>query len=159
MHINTLEIIIERTKVKPELLVLLFCNAPTISSGLIKEGIKALRENTNADSAVTVSRYNMFSPLRARQVNKEGYLQPFMPLDNYPFIDNINCDRDSQGDVWFADVAMSVIRPNNLDRLDEGELPQKWMGKKILPIYNEAGIDIDYEWQLGQLEWWIKNHR
>ena len=73
--------------------------------------------------------------------------------------DDINCDRDSQGDVWFADVAMSVIRPNNLDKLEVGMLPQKWMGRKILPIYNEAGLDIDYEWQLGQMEWWIKNRR
>ena len=153
------EVITERIGEKPELLVLLFCNAPTVSSALIKEGINALRENTNADSAVTVSRYNMFSPSRARQVDNKGYLQPFIPLEDYPSFDNINCDRDSQGDVWFADVAMSVIRPKNLEKLDEGVLPQKWMGRKILPIYNEAGIDIDFEWQLGQLDWWIKNRR
>ena len=31
------------------------------------------------------------------------------------------------------------------------------MGKKIAPIYSEAGFDLDYEWQLPQLEHWIKN--
>ena len=56
-----------------------------------------------------------------------------------------------RGDVWFADVALSVIRPKNLENLESGVLPQKWMGRKILPIYNEAGLDIDYEWQLGQV--------
>jgi hypothetical protein len=33
------------------------------------------------------------------------------------------------------------------------------MGKKILPIYNEAGLDLDYEWQVGQVEWWLKNKK
>jgi hypothetical protein len=60
-------------------------------------------------------------------------------------------------DVWFADVAVSIIRPENLDNLEDGMLPQRWMGKKILPIYNEAGLDMDYEWQIGQVKWWIKN--
>ncbi len=44
-------------------------------------------------------------------------------------------------------VAVSIIRPENLDSLEDGLLPQRWMGKKILPIYNEAGLDMDYEWR------------
>jgi len=38
-------------------------------------------------------------------------------------------------------------------------LPQKWMGNKIAPIYSEAGFDIDYEWQLPLLKYWIKKYR
>ena len=30
-------------------------------------------------------------------------------------------------------------------------------GKKILPYYSEAGLDVDYEWQIPQLKFWIKN--
>ena len=30
-------------------------------------------------------------------------------------------------------------------------------GEKILPIVNDAGLDIDFEWQLGQIDWWIRN--
>jgi CMP-N-acetylneuraminic acid synthetase len=141
-----------------ELLVLLFCNAPTVSSELISKGIKALKDNPDAESAVTVSKYNMFSPSRARRINNDGFLQPFIPFEHHPENISIDCDRDSQGDVWFADVAMSVIRPQNLDNLDGGLLPQKWMGKKIIPIFNEAGIDLDYEWQIGQAKWWLDNH-
>lgn len=142
-----------------EILVLLFCNAPTINSELISKGIKALKDNPEADSAVTVSRYNMYSPARARRINKDGFLQPFIPFEHHPEKKTIDCDRDSQGDVWFADVAMSVIRPQNLDHLDEGLLPQKWMGVKIIPIINEAGLDLDYEWQIGQAKWWLKNYQ
>jgi len=153
------EVILERLGEVPEFLVLLFCNAPTLNSKLISEGIRLLRDNKNADSAVTVSRYNMYSPTRARKVDDDGFLQPYIPFEFHPSSDQINCDRDSQGDVWFADVAMSIIRPRNLLNLEEGTLPQRWMGKKILPIYNQAGLDLDYEWQLGQVSWWLQNFK
>jgi CMP-N-acetylneuraminic acid synthetase len=143
---------------EPELLVLLFCNAPTINSKLIGAGIKLLRDNPNADSAVTVSRYNMYSPSRARSISTKGFLQPFIPFEHHSNASNINCDRDSQGDVWFADVAVSVIRPKNLEALESGMLPQRWMGQNILPIKNEAGFDLDYEWQLGQASWWLEKY-
>ena len=142
---------------KPELLVLMFCNAPTIRPEQISEGIKMLRNDLSADSAVSVSRYNMYSPTRARRIDEKGTLKPYIDFEYHPKSDSINCDRDSQGDVWFADVAVSVIRPQNLDNLEQGMLPQRWMGNKILPIYNEAGLDMDYEWQVGQVEWWLKN--
>lgn len=151
------EVICERIGEKPELLVLLFCNAATISPEQISEGVRRLREDDSADSAVTVSRYNMYSPTRARLIAEDGTLQPYVPFEYHPNQDSINCDRDSQGDVWFADVAVSVIRPENLDNLEEGLLPQKWMGKKILPIKNEAGLDMDYEWQIGQVQWWLES--
>ena len=152
------EMIVQSIGEEPELLVLLFCNAPTINSSLIQQGIKALRFDPEADSAVTVSKYNMFSPSRARRLSENGYLQPYIPFEHHPFSDGISCDRDSQGDVWFADVAMSVIRPKNFKYLSDGLLPQKWMGKKILPIVNEAGLDLDYQWQIGQAKWWLDNH-
>ena len=143
----------------PELYVLLMANAVTISSRQIEDGISALRENKGLDSAVTVSRYNMWSPLRARKINNQGLLEPFVPFETFGDPATLDCDRDSQGDVWFADMGVSVIRPQNLDRLDEGLLPQKWMGKKIYPIVNEGGLDVDYPFQLAQAEWWLRINR
>lgn len=151
------ETICSRIGQKPELLVLLFCNAPTVSSEQIRSAVKVLRERPELDSAVTVSKYNMWSPLRARRITEEGLLEPFVPFEafgNSP----LNCDRNSQGDVWFADVALSVVRPSNFENIEQGLLPQKWMGRKIYPIKNEAGLDVDYEWQIPQAEWWLKKN-
>jgi hypothetical protein len=153
------QVICERLQEKPELLVLLFCNAPTVSSAQIREGVSILRADPSADSAITVSRYNMWSPLRARRLDPDGRLRPFVPFDVFGNPQTLNCDRDSQGDVWFADVALSVVRPSNLENMENGLLPQKWMGRKIRPIFNEAGLDVDYEWQLPQVEWWLHKHR
>jgi hypothetical protein len=152
------EVICERIGEKPELLVLLFCNAPTVTPEQICHGVRVLRENPDYDSAVTVSRYNMYSPQRARRIGDDGLLHPFVPFESFDDTDNLNCDRDSQGDVWFADVALSVVRPQNLENLEDGLLPQKWMGRKIYPIINDAGLDVDYAWQFGQVEWWLRQH-
>ena len=145
-------------KQKIELVVLLFCNAATISVQAIRKGIVKLGGNSSLDSAVTVSRYNMWSPLRARKLDREGCLQPFVPFDVFGDPKTLNCDRDSQGDVWYADMGCSVVRPHCLENLESGLLPQKWMGQKIYPIYQEAGCDVDYEWQVPVVEWWIQKY-
>ncbi len=141
-----------------EFMVLLFCNAATLLASEIDYGIEALRANTEYDSAVTVSAYNMWSPLRARKIGEDGLLHPFVPFETFGNPKTLNCDRDSQGDVWFADVAVSVVRPRNLENLEEGLLPQKWMGQKIFPIKHWGGGDIDYEWQVPQVEYWLRKN-
>lgn len=141
-----------------ELLVLLFANAATITGELIDQGIDMLRQNPQFDSAVTVSRYNMWSPLRARKLDERGCLQPFVPFETFGDPKTLNCDRDSQGDVWFADMSVSIVRPHCLENLADGLLPQKWMGQKIAPIYSWGGCDVDYEWQVPGVEYWLRQH-
>ena len=141
-----------------ELVVLLFCNAPTVTAGLIDKGIKILRENPGYDSAVSVSCYNMWSPLRARRLNKEGLLEPFVPFETFGDPKDLNCDRDSQGDVLFADMSVSIVRPRCLDNIETGLLPQKWMGRRIYPLMQWGGLDVDYEWQVPQVEYWLRKN-
>jgi len=114
-----------------EMIVLLMCNAATITATTISDGIKILREHPEYDSAVTVSKYNMWSPPRARKIGSDGLLYPFVSFDSFGDQKTVNCDRDSQGDVWFADMGASIIRPRCLENLEDGLLPQKWMGQKI----------------------------
>ena len=139
-----------------ELMVLLFCNAPTILSDTIDKGIEVLRKTPEYDSAVTVSCYNMWSPLRARKIKDGDLLQPFVPFETFGDPKTLNCDRDSQGDVWFADMGVSIVRPRCLENLQDGLLPQKWMGQKIYPLKQWGGCDIDYEWQVPGVEYWLK---
>jgi CMP-N-acetylneuraminic acid synthetase len=142
-----------------EFLVLLFANAPAVTGAMIDYGIEALRKNMEADSAVSVSIYNMWSPIRARRLDSQGYLQPFAPFKTFRNISMISCDRDSQGNVYFADMGVSVVRPRCLENLGRGLLPQKWMGRKILPIYSWGGCDIDYPWQIPQIQYWLKKNK
>lgn len=141
---------------KIDLIVLLMSNAICISTKQINFGINKLKKNKSYDSAVTVSKYNMWSPLRARKIDNNGLLKPFIDFKYFDNLNLLNCDRDSQGDVWFADMGVSIIRPKNLEKIEEGLLPQKWMGKKIYPIKQEGGFDIDFKWQIPSLSIWAK---
>ena len=141
-----------------ELIVLLFCNAATILADTIDRGINVLHEHPDYDSAVTVSCYNMWSPLRARKIAEDGLLHPFVPFETFGDPKTLNCDRDSQGDVWFADMGVSIVRPHCLENIKDGLLPQKWMGQKIYPLKQWGALDVDYEWQIPQVEYWLKKH-
>jgi len=142
---------------KPDLMVLLFCNAATLLPETIDEGIRVLREHPDYDSAVSVSRYNMWSPWRARMIGRDGLLYPF--LSRGALVESsVTCDRDSHEDVWFADVSVSVVQPGNLENIENNIPPQKWMGNTIYPLKQEGGCDVDYEWQIPGVEWWLKKH-
>jgi CMP-N-acetylneuraminic acid synthetase len=140
-----------------ELIVLLFANGATLNSDLIDQGITILRNDEKFDSAVTTSVYNMWSPLRARKL-EDGCLKPMVPFETFGDPLTMNCDRDSQGDVHFADMSISVVRPKCLENLAAGLLPQKWMGQRIAPIPNWGGCDVDYEWQVPMVEFWLRKH-
>ena len=133
---------------KCDILVLLMCNAYAPPEK-IKEGIKALQDNPDLDSAVTVTRYNMFCPVRATRITN-NLLEAIHPNKD------ATCDRNSTGDVWFADMGAMVIRSRNLDN-EKALLSTRWMGQKIYPLKQECGIDVDYEWQMGQMKWHINS--
>ena len=99
---------------------LLFANAATINSKLINKGINLLNNEKYFDSAVTTSVYNMWSPVRARVKNKKNCLMPFLPLKTISN-PNFNCDRDSQGNMYFADMSASIVRPKCLENMRNGD--------------------------------------
>ncbi|OUW57816.1 MAG: hypothetical protein CBD57_04070 [Candidatus Pelagibacter sp. TMED197] len=143
-----------KIKKKPEIIVLLFANNPAISIDLILEGIKKLSEDKTYDSAFSVSKYNMFSPTRARKINNDK-IESFIPLN---LIGNVSSIRSSQGDVYFCDLSVQVIRSRVFENMSEGMQPFQWMGKKSYPLKNSYGFDIDEEWQKTAIEVWLKNN-
>lgn len=143
---------------KISLIVLLFCNTLCVNSKNLDKAINIIKKRKKIDSIVSVSKYNMWSPLRARKIDKQGFLKPFVKFEYFGNPKTLNCDRDSQGDVWFADMGFSIVKPKCLENMKEGLLPQKWMGKNIYPFKQEGGFDIDYKWQLESLKYWNKNY-
>jgi CMP-N-acetylneuraminic acid synthetase len=150
------QILNEKNIKEVEMLVLLMANCVTITKEKILEGIKVLRANDKYDSAVTVSSYNSYSPHRARKIDENGLLQPFIPFEKFEEKNKIRAERSALGNVWFADMGVSIVRPHCLINWDKGLLPQKWMGNKIYPIKQEAGFDIDYEYELPMVQNWLK---
>ena len=108
------------------------------------------------DSAVTVSGYNMFSPIRARKIIEDGSLAPFIPFENFNF--KIDSNRQKQDVVYFHDCGVSVVRPKCIECIDDGLLPQKWMGQKIYPLVQEGVLDVDVEQEMPLAEFWLRKN-
>lgn len=146
------EQIVARAKDPIEFIVLLFANGATITPGIIDEGVRFLREHPDHDSAVSVSKYNMFSALRARRISDDGLVKPF--VDPALFGD-ATCDRDSQGDTYFVDCSVFVLRPRCFD-YSRGEIPFRWIGRTVQPLHQEGGCDVDFEWQFPVVEHFLR---
>lgn len=140
---------------KPEMIVLLFANNPAIDVNLIKQGIEALKQDSELDSAFSVCQYNMFSPTRARKIDDEGNIQSFVPLDKIDA--EISSIRSSQGDVYFCDLSVQVIRFSAFENMEDGMQPFQWMGKKSKALKNDFGFDVDTQWQFLVIEYWLKS--
>ena len=96
----------------------------------------------------------MFSPARARKIIDEK-IESFVPLH---LIDNVSSIRSSQGDVYFCDLSVQIIRSRVFENMKDGMQPFQWMGKKSYPLKNTFGFDIDEEWQKTAIEVWLKNN-
>lgn len=143
------------TKKEIEFLVILMCNAVMVLPDTIDKGIDVLRSNKDMDSAVTVSDYNMFSPIRARKIGSNGLLNPFIPFDQFKF--KVDSNRQKQDIVYFHDCGVSVVRPKCIENIKTGLLPQKWMGQNIYPLTQSGGLDIDYAYEMPIAENWLKD--
>ena len=148
----------KRLGTTPDHVVVLMCNAVTVSAALIDEAVDKLVADPEADSAVTVSVFDMYSPLRARKLGDDGYLHPFVPFEAFGDPATLSCDRRSQGTSYFADMGHTVCRGACIENMAQGLLPQRWMGQKILPVMNGEGCDIDEDWQLSMSIGWLEKH-
>ena len=138
-----------------EFMVILLCNAATVQASSIDKAVALLRKNPEADSAASVNLLNQYSPARAKKT-VNGRLENFIDLS---FIGKeISCDRKSQGDCYFSDASLWVIRPRCILNIKDGQLPFKWMGKNIIPIENRWGLDVDDEEGFVLTEFWLKRN-
>ena len=126
-----------QAKGKPDIVVLLFANNPAISIELINKGIEKLLEDNTYDSAFSVSKYNMFSPARARKL-KDNKIESFIPLN---LIDNVSSIRSSQGDVYFCDLSVQVIRSRVFENMKKVLFG---IQKTVFGVVSRTGLTSKY---------------
>jgi Cytidylyltransferase len=134
--------------------VLLFCNSATVTPGLIDQGVRALQDDVALDSAVSVSLYNEYSPVRAKRIDDHGLLAPYVDVEQIP---GASCDRDSATSAYFCDCSLWVLRDRCL-RLGEGQPPFRWMGRRSMPLHQAGGLDIDHDYGVAMTEHWLRRH-
>ncbi|SNB47002.1 cytidylyltransferase domain-containing protein [Geobacter sp. DSM 9736] len=137
----------------PEMFVILLCNAATIRAETIDRAIEMLRENPDADSVATVALMNQYGPVRAKKI-VNGLMEPAVDMSQFK---DLSCDRKCLGDIFFCDASLWVLRPQCMD-YSQGQPPFRWMGKNILPLVQQGGLDVDDELGLILTEYWLRKN-
>jgi hypothetical protein len=153
--------VVERTSPHPvDLYLILLCNAAAVLPARLRQAFRMLQEDPAADSVTTVAKWNMFSPVRARRLDRAaGLLGHYVPLQLLSQAVNVVCDRDRSLDCFFCDHSFTLTRRRTLARLREHEGPFRWMGGRIRAIEQMPGAgDVDVPWQLPVIEWWLRQH-
>lgn len=148
-------VIVEERKEEVDFFVLLYSNGGFVNSELIDDAIERLVANPDFDSCVGTVSADMFTPIRAKRINDDGELVPFVDLDVFG---QFTSNRDSAGNVFFIDMSLQVLKPECFARMDGNQEPFLWLGQKILPYEKAFGGDLDATWQYPVLEAWLKEN-
>jgi D-3-phosphoglycerate dehydrogenase len=137
----------------PEAVVLLLCNAPTVTGGLIDHGVEILRNDLSLDAVMSVSMHNEFHPSYALRMGEGGLLRPYA------------ADREAlrkKDEAYFPDALLWVFRPRVLSAAPRGQGLSEWImdcaKHRVFPLVHEGYGDVDYVWQVPAVEEWLRRH-
>lgn len=132
-------------------LVVLLCNAPTVTGGLIDQGIEMLLNGPTLDGVMSVSLHNEFHPSYAMQLGDQGRLIPHAEVAQ---------EAAGLRDAYFPDALLWVLRPGScFRRSSDRVLPSRIVNcatQRIAPLIHEGYGDVDYVWQIPAIEAWLR---
>lgn len=136
---------------EPEAIVVLLCNAPTVTAGLIDHGVEILRRDPSLDAVVSVSLHNEFHPAHALTISEGGLVRP---LGKEPEA------LSKKEDAYFPDALLWVFRPRVFRTGDaHHSIPDwlvNWNAHRVFPLVHEGYGDVDYIWQVPAVEEWLR---
>jgi D-3-phosphoglycerate dehydrogenase len=145
--------ITKRLKNPLEALVVLLCNAPTVTSGLIDQGVEILGNNESYDAVMSVSRRNEFDPRYALQLAGGGLLEPVLPGARASA---------PHRDVYFPDSLLWVLRPKKYFGGKAATVHSNWVvnsaSQRVRALVHDGYGDVDYIWQIPAIEEWLRRH-
>ena len=135
----------------PEAIVLLLCNAPTVTGGLIDHGVEILRNDPSLDAVMSVSMHNEFHPSLALRMGEGGLLRPYA------------ADREAlkkKDEAYFPDALLWVFRSRVLLAAPGSQELSEWImdctKHRVFPLVHEGYGDVDYVWQVPAVEEWLR---
>lgn len=135
----------------PEAIVLLLCNAPTVTGGLIDHGVEILRKDPSLDAVMSVSLHNEFHPSYALRMGEGGLLRPYAAGSEGP---------GKKDEAYFPDALLWVFRPRGLAAAQNRQGLSEWImdcaKHRVFPLVHEGYGDVDYIWQVPAVEEWLR---
>lgn len=131
-----------------DIVVMLWGNVVGINGDNLSEAISMLEDY---DSVVSVSRFNMFNPFRAMQIQNDE-LVTFVPqqeiINDIPtnMISDWPADKNSAGNIYYCNGNFWISKRNVIFQNDNN-LPFQWLGKRIRPYVQDVFLELDAPWQ------------
>jgi CMP-N-acetylneuraminic acid synthetase len=137
--------------------IILLCNSVCVNSKVIDNAVSIISKK-NIDTVTTISKFNMFSPVRALKI-ENNYIKNYIPNKIMEKYTSLSGDRDKTVDSYFSTHSCTVSKSTIFKKIKNNSMPFKWMGNKKSYIVQENCVgDIDYEWQLKVAEWWLQKY-
>ncbi len=138
--------------------LILLCNSVCFNYKNINKSLKLIK-NKNLDTVTSISKFNMFSPVRAMKI-KNKKLVNFIPNNVLRKYVNLSGDRDKSTDTFFINHSFTLSKKSVFKNPKKNPMPFQWMGQKKFFIEQDFCVgDIDFEWQIPVVEWWLKNKK
>jgi CMP-N-acetylneuraminic acid synthetase len=139
--------------------IILLCNSICVDSKDLAKALNMIETDKSIDGVTTISKFNMYSPVRAKKV-KGKYLLNYIPNKALLRYTPLSCDRDKSVHSYYCTQSFTISRANVLKNMKYNPFPFNWMGKKMRYIEQESCVgDIDFPWQLEATKLWVKNNK
>jgi len=134
-----------------EAVVVLIANAPTVTAGLIDQGVKMLRARPELDAVMSVSQHNEYHPHHSLQLTQDGLLRSYTGIME---------PHSTQQDAYFPDSLLFVLRPQSFFGGSLKSARPNFIvnvaGQRVAALVHEGYGDVDYPWQIPMVEEWLR---
>lgn len=142
----------EAQGVRPDALLVMLANSPTIRTDWIDACIARLEADPQASAVVPVCRDMDHHPFRAKTLAPDGSLVPFFDFEGRP----VSTNRQDLPPNFFLCHNFWLLRVDGGLRGPEGLPPWSFMGRKVLPFEVEESFDIHDMHDVERAERWLR---
>lgn len=136
----------------PDILIVLLANNGFVNTSWIDECIQRIIQDSSISAVVPVYNDQEHHPYRAKKIDAEGFLVPFVDLSNLQVSTNrqdLIPSYQLSHNFWVLNVSISVMQNN-------GWAPWTFMGNKVLPFEIHESFDVHTLEDLERTERWLK---
>ncbi len=132
-----------------DVVVVQHANVGTITEHIIDSCIEALLADETLSSVVPCHENNEYHPFRAKSMNDESLLEPFVPMDG-----NVSANRQDLPVAYFFDHSIWALRKSAVAGTG-GQKPWDCMGNRIKPFVTDGCFDVHSQEDIKKTEKWI----
>jgi len=138
---------------KPDILIVILANNVTVKTEWITDCVNMMKNDMKISAVVPVYEENDLHPLRAKTLNADGSLSPYVSTGG-----KISTNRQELPTCYFLSHNFWVLNVKSLLSDVEGQAPWTFMGNNIHPYVVDESIDIHEEWDLIKAKLWLEEN-